>query len=276
MSSDSLLQDKSIRLKEFLKLRDLMLSASVSPSVAMSSIAVDDSADANSFFHYDIRERDSLMESTNHYLSVESSVSVSLPGSSISRLSLVRSSVATDSSRNPGIAFCTQTVPNSDPEELSQLRTELIPTLETEISIGQSHIAASESSRSNILSRLTNSLVFEPLHMRLASGIDWSPVFLTGDGASIDVFATAGDPSPLQSFPLRTCLMRVSGRLGELQLFSLKVHKVSFRIENSVRFKKILFTLKLIGVSVSLVDVPADIISLKHDSSNPRRTVRGD
>lgn len=266
-----------------------MVSASMASSLGASSIAGNDSSVSESFIHYDIREPDSLMEDPSKLFTIESTDSISIASlskegsecnsglaSPVSRLSVVRSFVSSDSNRKPGVASFTQTVPNSEPEELQQLRSELIPTLETELSIRDSHIAASDSSVSTLLSRLTYSVLFEPARMRLVCRRDWLPIFFALDSTSIDVFDHAVDASPTLSFPLRTCAMKVSGRLGELQLFSLKVHKASFQIDDSIRFKKTLFSLKLIGVPVSIIDVPSDLINLKQESSNPRRTARGD
>ena len=283
MSYGDVASRKSSRSKEFNKLRDLILSASIVSSVAVSSDSVDDSLDSLSLFHYDIREADSLMHESNRMLSVESSVSFVVPSpaalskdTEVSRLSMVRSSFASDMGKKQGIISCTQTVPSSDPEELKQLRSDLIPTLESEISIRDSHIAASSSAISTIISRLNNSLLLEPVRMRLVPELEWVSVFLALDSTSIDVFGNCDDSTPSQSFPLRTSVVRVSARLAELQLCSLKTHKASFRMDSSIRFKKILYVLKQAGISISVIDVPTDIFVHKQDSTNPRRTVRGD
>ena len=296
--SDSIISLKGDKLAEFRKLRDLMHTASRPVSTAPSSIMFDDSRpDNQSIFHYDIREADSLMGDTSLNLSVQSVPVVCISGSSsrpttppseivrsnlkqlqeeIAALRSSRSAAAVSgfATMKRSVSTVSQTTPSDDSQQLEQLKSELIPNLEAEISIRDSAIAALDSAYTFLVSKLSNSVLCEFVRVRVGVDPQWSQRLVTGDSHSVDLFKIDADRTCELSLPLSTTTVKVSVKQGELLVFNLKQMQFSIKIGDIVKYKKLIGGLKLMGVPVSLVDLPpgADVKAPEAtERTNPRR-----
>lgn len=271
--------ERSFRLRDFSRLRDLISSASRPGSIAASSIVMDDSvSDSQSIFHYDIREPDSLMQECVPELSVSRAPSIVIEGDYVpltSRRSLETSRSIQFTVR--GVSCGSQTITTTDPEDLDQLRNELIPNLETELAIRDSSIASGESKYNRLLSRMMNYTLFARIISFMGSDTTSSSGLIGVDKQSIDLYREADDESPIASINIKAASLRVSAKHGEAHLFSLKTLVTRICPDSMPRFKVLLYVFKQLGVAVTVVDIPVNALEVKQlDSSNPRRLVTRD
>ena len=244
-----------------------MLNASRVSSTALSSISFEgnDRLD-QSVFHYDIREADSLLEESDHrnYSLVSSETIV-----------LSNRPVSTEQDIPKRSSCSTQTCALLDSEELEELKRDFIPHLEEQISLLESTRLESGSRYDHILSRVKQYSIFEPVRGSMDGNSESANFFLGADEQSLDIFAEAGDDTPVLSLPLRGMNVRVSAKHRIVSFFVLKSSRFVVYVDDMYRFKKLLFCLKLLGLSVSLVDVPEESIgkSIVGDTENPRRHV---
>ena len=266
---DSSLYDRKGKLKEFSRLRELMLNASRSSSTAISSIFTEDQSVSNqSVFHYDIRDGDSLIEEPTDTKPSDFRV-VTLGGSSLSAASF-----------SPRVRHsATQTSALSEAAELEELRNDLVPHLEGSLSMLEVSVADTEEKCCRIVSRLKSSVILEYVKGKIHDSNFAGEFYILADEQSIDVFKEAFEESPELSLSLRGSSLRVSAKQRELSFYNLKSLKFTIYVSEMDRFRKLLFTFKLLGVPVSLVDVPEDIVSklaMTPESGNPRRQLARD
>lgn len=256
--SDSIWSTKSSKSRDFARLREIITtSASRSPSFALSFISVDECDGLNdSVFHYDIRDADSLVED---YLAVDKNAPRNITG-----IHEIPHYVSSSS----------QTCSALEPAEVQELRNDLVLRLEGHLSSLEYSVSDNDEKSRRLLSRLAGYTIFEPVKGSVPDTLVRAGFYVAADSESIDVFQDATDITPAISISIGVSSVRVLARQRELLVMSGKTVKFIIYIDDVARFKKLLFTLKLLGVPISLRDVPNDMTSKlveQQRSENPRR-----
>jgi len=265
--SDSFFAGKQARLQEFSRLRDLMFNASRASSTGLSSISFDDNPRLDqSVYHHDIREADSLLEeSLNHNNSLIS----------IGTIVIGPNPPHQETEGRKRGSSSSQTCALLDSEELEELKRDFIPHLEEQLSFLESTQHDGQSKYDRLVARLKQYSVFEHVRGSLAGEVDSNLYFVGADEQSVDIFPEPGVDSPILSLPIKGANLRVSAKQRILSFFVLKTLRFVVYVEDMYRFKKLLYSLKLLGLPVSLVDVPDEVIakSIAGDVDKPRRHV---
>jgi hypothetical protein len=255
---------KPSKFEDFTRIRDLMHSTSRASLSSASLFAVDGELHQSTFL-YDIRGGEAWTgrerELRHTPLSVERFPVIELDPE---RMEVVRT-LTTSASQTCAVLAV---------DELDRLRNEFIPWLECRIDYLDSRISISETRWSRCISLMKRYTVFEIVNISGLENEISGEFFMGIDSLSIDLFKCLDNETPSLSIPLRGSYLRVSSTKRDLLIFSMQRLIFLIHLADIVRIKKLIFSFKLLGLPVGLIDVPADLEVCKPfdgESFNPRR-----
>lgn len=221
------------------------------------------------FHHYDIRE-DSLMEETDSVLSVVPSEMVVFPGFAVARTDTAAQTHPLLSKTESGSQTVELPEETNDPVRLA---SDVI-SLEFSVSNLERELVASESQHKLLMSRMSNALLFEPVFGTLSVDGEQRLFYLYVDRNTIDVLLSPTDPHPSSSCAPSGANVKVSVRARDMLLYCTKSLMLIIHVGDILRYKKILFTFRSLGLPVTLVDIPQEAVSkVGGDLDNPRRQI---
>ena len=280
---DPLFQSKTERQAEFRRLRDLMSISCRSDSTILSSKDLDDfQVEFDSMLHYDVREPDSLIEKVAPELQVQSSEKVLISCTLVDVHNHAGDTVFRPSTDKrfeavfPTSQYC-QTLSPEKSESLQYLLSDLVPKMETEISLRDSIVSRLEGEMCFLLSRISSCILLMQVRGKLQKEEHHTNFHLSIDLKSVDVFSDILSKQPVLTWPLEVLTVKISIKQSRVDFYFQKTPQFSIDIVDIHTYKKLISGLRLVGIPISLVDVPRDTTGLiKGESQNPRRLSRGE
>jgi hypothetical protein len=165
-----------------------------------------------------------------------------------------------------------QTLVSGNAGESDESESRVISQLKTTVSTLERDLVSASGKCTCLISRLSGSLVFEPVFGSLSVEECHRSLDMFVDHNRVSIFLELTSPDPLRSFPLSGAMVKISVRARDMLLYSMNSLMLIIHVRDILRYKKMLFIFRSLGLPVSLLEIPQEATKkVGGNLDNPRR-----